>query len=127
VEKQEKEEDIQVVEEVRKAGRFNIGIKLVKLKDDIESDEDMDEDMDKKEEEEEEEEEDEEKNKKKKKEDEEEEPKAIDTSPDGRYLKFEEEIGRGSFKTVFKGTVSVKTLLLLVNFILRQSIFFVHF
>jgi WNK lysine deficient protein kinase len=111
VEKQEKEEDIQVVEEVRKAGRFNIGIKLVKLKDDIESelgsDEDMDEDMDKKEEEdeeeEEEEEEDEEKNKKKKKEDEEEEPKAIDTSPDGRYLKFEEEIGRGSFKTVFKG------------------------
>jgi hypothetical protein len=41
--------------------------------------------------------------KKKKKEDEEEEPKAIDTSPAGRYLKFEEEIGRGSFKTVFKG------------------------
>ena len=45
--------------------------------------------------------------KKKKKEDEEEEPKAIDTSPDGRYLKFEEEIGRGSFKTVFKGAFSL--------------------
>merc|ERR1719187_189875 len=38
-----------------------------------------------------------------KKEDEEEEPKAIDSSPDGRYLKFDEEIGRGSFKTVYKG------------------------
>ena len=117
MEKQEKEEDsnVEVVEEIRKQGRFNIGIKVVKVKDDIESevgsDEDMDEDMDKKEEDEEEEEEDEElaaeKNKKKKKEDEEEEPKAIDTSPDGRYLKFEEEIGRGSFKTVFKGAFSL--------------------
>ena len=40
----------------------------------------------------------------KKKEDEEEESteKAIDNSLDGRYLKFDEEIGRGSFKTVFK-------------------------
>ena len=38
-----------------------------------------------------------------KKEDEEEEPKAIDQSPNGRYLKFDEEIGRGSFKTVYKG------------------------
>ncbi|KAL1420351.1 hypothetical protein MTO96_024189 [Rhipicephalus appendiculatus] len=28
---------------------------------------------------------------------------ARDTSPDGRFLKFEEEIGRGSFKTVYKG------------------------
>ena len=34
---------------------------------------------------------------------EEEEPKAIDSSMDDRYLKFDEEIGRGSFKTVFKG------------------------
>ena len=36
---------------------------------------------------------------------EEEEPKkAVEASPDGgRYLKFEEEIGRGSFKTVYKG------------------------
>ena len=36
---------------------------------------------------------------------EEEEPKqAVDTSPDGgRYLKFDEEIGHGSFKTVYKG------------------------
>lgn len=29
--------------------------------------------------------------------------KARDTSPCGRFLKFEEEIGRGSFKTVYKG------------------------
>ncbi|XP_076344092.1 uncharacterized protein LOC143244016 isoform X2 [Tachypleus tridentatus] len=29
--------------------------------------------------------------------------KARDTSSDGRFLKFEEEIGRGSFKTVYKG------------------------
>ncbi|XP_076310879.1 uncharacterized protein LOC143225405 isoform X5 [Tachypleus tridentatus] len=29
--------------------------------------------------------------------------KARDTSPDGRFLKFEEEVGRGSFKTVYKG------------------------
>ncbi|XP_022251653.1 uncharacterized protein LOC106467758 isoform X2 [Limulus polyphemus] len=32
-----------------------------------------------------------------------EEDEARDTSPDGRFLKFEEEIGRGSFKTVYKG------------------------
>ena len=40
---------------------------------------------------------------------EEEEPKqAVDTSPDGgRYLKFDEEIGRGSFKTVYKGRAAV--------------------
>uniref|UniRef100_A0A1B6E2K2 non-specific serine/threonine protein kinase n=3 Tax=Clastoptera arizonana TaxID=38151 RepID=A0A1B6E2K2_9HEMI len=31
------------------------------------------------------------------------EEKAIGSSPDGRFLKFEEEIGRGSFKTVYKG------------------------
>lgn len=31
-----------------------------------------------------------------------EEVKARDQSPDGRFLKFEE-IGRGSFKTVYKG------------------------
>ncbi|XP_035468229.2 serine/threonine-protein kinase WNK4 isoform X1 [Scophthalmus maximus] len=29
--------------------------------------------------------------------------KAVATSPDGRYLKFNIEIGRGSFKTVYKG------------------------
>ena len=28
---------------------------------------------------------------------------AIDQAPDERYLKLDEEIGRGSFKTVFKG------------------------
>ncbi|XP_076332663.1 uncharacterized protein LOC143237371 isoform X1 [Tachypleus tridentatus] len=32
-----------------------------------------------------------------------EDDEARDTSPDGRFLKFEEEIGRGSFKTVYKG------------------------
>ena len=31
------------------------------------------------------------------------EEEAVDVSPDGRYLKFEEEIGRGSFKTVYRG------------------------
>ncbi|XP_050815129.1 serine/threonine-protein kinase WNK2 isoform X6 [Gopherus flavomarginatus] len=29
--------------------------------------------------------------------------KAVSTSPDGRFLKFDIELGRGSFKTVFKG------------------------
>lgn len=38
------------------------------------------------------------------KEKEEPEERVLDTSPnDGRYLKFESEIGRGSFKTVYKG------------------------
>jgi WNK lysine deficient protein kinase len=41
--------------------------------------------------------------KKKDDEDEEEEAPAKDSSPDGRFLKFGEEIGRGSFKTVYKG------------------------
>ncbi|KAI6175775.1 Non-specific serine/threonine protein kinase [Aphelenchoides bicaudatus] len=31
------------------------------------------------------------------------EEKPIDKSPDGRFLKFDEELGRGSFKTVFRG------------------------
>lgn len=31
------------------------------------------------------------------------EEKAVGTSPDGRFFKFDIEIGRGSFKTVFKG------------------------
>lgn len=31
------------------------------------------------------------------------ETKAVATSPEGRYLKFNIEIGRGSFKTVYKG------------------------
>ncbi|NXV49233.1 WNK4 kinase, partial [Uria aalge] len=31
------------------------------------------------------------------------ETRAVATSPDGRYLKFDIEIGRGSFKTVYKG------------------------
>ncbi|XP_046986823.1 uncharacterized protein LOC124556848 isoform X1 [Schistocerca americana] len=35
--------------------------------------------------------------------DEDDEEKAIGASPDGRFLKFEEEVGRGSFKTVYKG------------------------
>ncbi|VDM47317.1 unnamed protein product [Toxocara canis] len=32
-----------------------------------------------------------------------EEEKPIDKSPDGRFLKFDEELGRGSFKTVYRG------------------------
>lgn len=28
---------------------------------------------------------------------------AADSSPDGRFLKFSDEVGRGSFKTVYKG------------------------
>ena len=31
------------------------------------------------------------------------ENKAVATSDDGRFLKFDEEVGRGSFKTVYKG------------------------
>lgn len=31
------------------------------------------------------------------------ETQAVATSPDGRYLKFDIEIGRGSFKTVYRG------------------------
>lgn len=31
------------------------------------------------------------------------EEQAVATSPDERFLKFEEEIGRGSFKTVYRG------------------------
>ncbi|KAM4722736.1 serine/threonine-protein kinase WNK2 [Rhinophrynus dorsalis] len=34
---------------------------------------------------------------------EEDDMKAVSTSPDGRFLKFDIEIGRGSFKTVYKG------------------------
>jgi len=37
------------------------------------------------------------------KKDEEEEERQIGTSPNGRFLKFDKNIGRGSFKTVFKG------------------------
>jgi hypothetical protein len=29
--------------------------------------------------------------------------RAVDKSPEGRFLKFDEEIGRGSFKTVYRG------------------------
>lgn len=36
-------------------------------------------------------------------EDDDDEEKAVGNSPDGRFLKFEEEIGRGSFKTVYRG------------------------
>lgn len=36
-------------------------------------------------------------------EEEDEDQDATDSSPDGRFLKFPEEIGRGSFKTVFRG------------------------
>ena len=35
--------------------------------------------------------------------DDDDEPEASDSSPDNRFLKFPEEIGRGSFKTVYRG------------------------
>ncbi|XP_047212371.1 serine/threonine-protein kinase WNK4-like isoform X2 [Girardinichthys multiradiatus] len=40
----------------------------------------------------------------------EEETKAVGSSPDGRFLKFNIEIGRGSFKTVYKGLDTEKTV-----------------
>ncbi|KAM4717100.1 serine/threonine-protein kinase WNK4-like [Anableps anableps] len=40
----------------------------------------------------------------------EEEMEAVGTSPDGRFLKFNVEIGRGSFKTVYKGLDTEKTV-----------------
>ncbi|XP_063314987.1 serine/threonine-protein kinase WNK4 isoform X2 [Pelobates fuscus] len=42
-------------------------------------------------------------NRREQEENEENETNAVATSPDGRYLKFNIEIGRGSFKTVYKG------------------------
>ena len=113
MEKPEKEEEELVVEEVvEEAGdegpnssHLTVGYKYVKVKDEGETETegavtDADEDTENDRKEEEEGDGDDED---KKKEDEEEEPKAIDNSPDGRYLKFDEEIGRGSFKTVYKG------------------------
>ncbi|XP_038161537.1 serine/threonine-protein kinase WNK4-like [Cyprinodon tularosa] len=44
------------------------------------------------------------------KEEDEEETKAVGSSPDGRFLKFNIEIGRGSFKTVYKGLDTEKTV-----------------
>lgn len=43
-------------------------------------------------------------------EEEEEETQAVASSPDGRFLKFNCEIGRGSFKTVYKGLDTETTL-----------------
>lgn len=40
----------------------------------------------------------------------EEEMKAVASSPDGRFLKFNIEIGQGSFKTVYKGLDTETTL-----------------
>lgn len=34
---------------------------------------------------------------------EEQDEEAIDSSPDGRFLKFDDTLGRGSFKTVYRG------------------------
>lgn len=41
---------------------------------------------------------------------EEEETQAVASSPDGRFLKFSSEIGRGSFKNVYKGLDTETTL-----------------
>eukprot|EP00064_Thunnus_orientalis_P023923 superscaffoldBa00009591_g24185 len=40
----------------------------------------------------------------------EEETQAVASSPDGRFLKFNIEIGRGSFKSVYKGLDTETTL-----------------
>lgn len=40
----------------------------------------------------------------------EEETQAVASSPDGRFLKFNIEIGRGSFKTVYRGLDTEKTV-----------------
>lgn len=55
------------------------------------------------------------------------ETKAVATSPDGRYLKFNIEIGRGSFKTVYKGldtetTVEVAWCELQVRYLYKSLI-----
>ena len=56
------------------------------------------------------------------------EEKAVASSPDGRFLEFDIEIGRGSFKTVFKGLdtetgVAVAWCELQVNFKLQIFLF----
>lgn len=88
-------------------GRFSVDYKFVKVKDGETEVVDTDVDLSAKDEDADDED--------KKKEDEEEEPKAIDNSLDGRYLKFDEEIGRGSFKTVFKAGGQIKKSLLMIR------------
>ena len=88
-------------------GRFSVDYKFVKVKDGEAEVVDTDVDLSAKDEDAEDED--------KKKEDEEEEPKAIDNSLDGRYLKFDEEIGRGSFKTVFKAGGQIKKSLFMIR------------
>lgn len=88
-------------------GRFSVDYKFVKVKDGETEVVDTDVDLSAKDEDADDED--------KKKEDEEEEPKAIDNSLDGRYLKFDEEIGRGSFKTVFKAGGQIKKYLIMIR------------
>ena len=88
-------------------GRFSVDYKFVKVKDGETEVVDTDVDLSAKDEDADDED--------KKKEDEEEEPKAIDNSLDGRYLKFDEEIGRGSFKTVFKAGGQIKKSLFMIR------------
>lgn len=54
------------------------------------------------------------------------ETKAVGTSPDGRFLKFDIEIGRGSFKTVYKG-LDTETTVEVAWCELQVSHFFVPF
>lgn len=66
---------------------------------------------------------------KKEEEREEEETQAVASSPDGRFLKFNIEIGRGSFKTVYRGldtetTVEVAWCELQVATHTRSQMFF---
>lgn len=60
------------------------------------------------------------------------ETNAVGTSPDGRFLKFDIEIGRGSFKTVYKGldtetTVEVAWCELQVRFLYFVAAFLLTF
>lgn len=54
------------------------------------------------------------------------ETRAVGTSPDGRFLKFDIEIGRGSFKTVYKG-LDTETTVEVAWCELQVSHFFVPF
>lgn len=54
------------------------------------------------------------------------ETKAVGTSPDGRFLKFDIEIGRGSFKTVYKG-LDTETTVEVAWCELQVSSFFLQF
>lgn len=55
------------------------------------------------------------------------ETKAVATSPEGRFLKFNIEIGRGSFKTVYKGLDTETTVEVAWCELQVRSLQFIHF